>query len=107
MIDNLGDLNNLLPSTDSDEEKGNHSLRYIKGGISEGLLESMMGQTFDFDDTFLTETNSFQYGDKIHVLEAINEDTCFVGAFQSDYIEQINKKNKKGKKLNISSVNDV
>lgn len=66
-----------------------------------------MGQTFDFDDTFLTETNSFQYGDKIHVLEAINEDTCFVGAFQSDYIEQINKKNKKGKKLNISSVNDV
>lgn len=56
LIDNFGDLNNLLPSTDSDEEKGNHSLRYIKGGISEGLLESMMGQTFDFDDTFLTET---------------------------------------------------
>lgn len=48
---------------------------------------------------FLLRQCSFQYGDKVHVLEAINEDTCFVGAFQSDYIEQINKKNEKGKKL--------
>lgn len=56
---------------------------------------------------FLLRQCSFQYGDKVHVLEAINEDTCFVGAFQSDYIEQMNKKNEKGKKLNISSVNDA
>lgn len=56
---------------------------------------------------FLLRQCSFQYGDKVHVFEAINEDTCFVGAFQSDYIEQINKKNEKGKKLNISSVNDA
>lgn len=40
-------------------------------------------------------------------MEAINEDTCFVGAFQSGYIEQVNKKNEHGKKLNISSVNDA
>lgn len=40
-------------------------------------------------------------------MEAITEDSCFIGAYQSDFIEQVNKKNLKGKKLNKLSVNDV
>lgn len=110
LIDNLRDLTNLVYNTDvySDIEKGGFSARYRKGGISYGLLESMMGQTFDIDDITVTETDSFQYGDKsIVVMEAINEDSCFVKIAQSDYIEEVNIKNEKGKKLNIPSVNDV
>lgn len=56
LIDNLRDLFNLLSNKDSDIETGDYSLRYMGGDINNGLLESMMGQTFDFDDTFLTET---------------------------------------------------
>lgn len=71
-------------------------------------MESMLGQTFDLDGISVIETDLFQYGDKcIICMSAINEETCFVGWLQSDYIEQVNKRNEKEKKLKLSSVIDV
>lgn len=108
LIDNLRDLTNLLSIKDNDFEKGNLSVRYRKGDIREGSLESMMGQCFDLNDIVVSETDSFHYQDElILAMEAINEDTCLVGAFNSDCIEQVNKKNKKGKKVYTSGVQDV
>lgn len=77
MIDNLSDLTNLLSNKDNDFEKVNLSVRYRKGDISEGLLESMMGQCFDLNDIAVSETDSFHYQDELNLaMEAINEDTC-------------------------------
>ncbi|XP_065925641.1 uncharacterized protein [Magallana gigas] len=107
LIDNLRDLSNLLSNRDCDLEKGDHSVKYRKGDISEGLLESMMGQTFDLDDFTVNETDSFQHGDKkIFIIEAINGDTCFINGVGSDCIEKINRKNEKETKISIS-VSDV
>eukprot|EP00105_Crassostrea_gigas_P045013 XP_019929161.1 PREDICTED: uncharacterized protein LOC109620696 [Crassostrea gigas] len=110
LIDNLRDLINFVANADSDIEKGDYSMRYRGGVISEESLESIIGQTFDLDDISVTETDSFQYGGEgfiTFILEAINEDTCVVGGFGSGYIEQINKKNEKRKKLYIPNVNNV
>lgn len=108
LISNLRDLNNLLPNTDSDKENGDHSVRYRRGVISEGLLDSMMGETLYLVSVSVTEADSFKYGSKnILVLRAINEDSCIIAASQSDKIEQVNKRYKKGEKLNVSNVNDV
>ncbi|XP_052704912.1 uncharacterized protein LOC128180798 [Crassostrea angulata] len=107
LIENLRDLTNLVSNTDGNIEKGDYSLMYREGGIGEELLESMMGHTFDVDDITVTETDSFQYGDKsIVVMEAIKKDTCFVGGLISGYIEKVNKSNKKEIYININ-VNDV
>lgn len=40
-----------------------------------------MGQTLDWDDITVTETDSFRYGNRICFMEAINNDTCFVRVF--------------------------
>uniref|UniRef100_A0A8W8MGT2 B box-type domain-containing protein n=1 Tax=Magallana gigas TaxID=29159 RepID=A0A8W8MGT2_MAGGI len=91
LIANLRDLINLVSDTDSDMEKGGYSVSYRRGDISEGSLESMMGQTFDLDDISVTETDSFQYGDEcLSVLEAVDKDTCFVNDSRSEYFELIN-----------------
>lgn len=108
LIDNHRDLmTNLKSNKDSDKEKGYFSARYRGGVINEGIPESMMGQTLDLDDITVTETDSFQYGDKsIVVLEAIKKDTCFVGGLISGYIEKVDKRNKKEMIINVN-VNDV
>uniref|UniRef100_A0A8W8IJJ6 Tripartite motif-containing protein 2 n=1 Tax=Magallana gigas TaxID=29159 RepID=A0A8W8IJJ6_MAGGI len=108
LIDNHRDLmTNLKSNKDSDKEKGDFPARYRGGVINEGILESMMGQTLDLDDITVTETDSFQYGDKsIVVLEAIKKDTCFVGGLISGYIEKVDKRNKKEMIINVN-VNDV
>uniref|UniRef100_K1R4R3 Uncharacterized protein n=1 Tax=Magallana gigas TaxID=29159 RepID=K1R4R3_MAGGI len=107
LIENIRDLSNLLSNKDCDLEKGDYSVRFRRGDISEGLLESMMGQTFDLDDFTVTETESFKYGNKdIVAIEAINEDTCFVTDPNSSYIEQVKRKNEKGTKISIN-LNDV
>lgn len=83
-------------------------MRYRRGVISEGLLDSMMGETLYLVSVSVTEADSFKYGSKnILVLRAINEDSCIIAASQSDKIEQVNKRYKKGEKLNVSNVNDV
>ncbi|XP_065925025.1 E3 ubiquitin-protein ligase TRIM71-like [Magallana gigas] len=107
LIENLRDLSNLLLNRDCDLEKGEHSVKYRKGDINEGLLESMMGQTFDLDDFNVTETDSFQYGDEgVFIIEAINGDTSFIKGIGSGCIEKINRKNEKETKISIN-VNDV
>lgn len=97
LLDNLRDFPKLMPDEDSDigRAKGDYSIRYGSGVISEELLESMMGQTFDLDDICYTETDSFQYGDKpIDVIEAVNEDRCFARKCNVGYIELVTKMNK-------------
>ncbi|XP_052703520.1 uncharacterized protein LOC128179874 [Crassostrea angulata] len=107
LIDNLRDLTIFVYNTDNYIENGGHSVRYRRGDIREALLESMMGQTFDLDDISVTETDSFQYGDKVlSVLEAIDKNTCFVNDIESEYFQRINIKNKKKEKFNVD-VNDV
>nr|XP_034318344.1 uncharacterized protein LOC117686753 [Crassostrea gigas] len=59
LIDNLRDLTNLVSNTDSDKEKGDHSLRYKIGDTREGLLEAIMGQTFDLNDINVTERDAY------------------------------------------------
>ncbi|XP_052683464.1 uncharacterized protein LOC128163835 [Crassostrea angulata] len=96
LIDNLRDLTNLVSNTDSDIERGDHSVRYRGGDISEGSLDSIMGQTFDLDDFRVTETHSFRYGDEcLDVLEAIDEGTCLVRDRKSKCFERMNIRNKK------------
>lgn len=63
LIDNPRDLIKLVPNTNTNIENGNHSVRYRGGVIREESLESIIGQTFDLDDIFVTETDSFRYGD--------------------------------------------
>lgn len=102
LIDNLRDLSNLLSNKACDLEKGDHSVRYSEGDFSEGLLKSIMGQTFDLDGYIVTETDSFKCVDKpINILEAINEDTYFIKSLNSRCIEQVNRKNKKGRTISI------
>lgn len=107
LIDNLRDLSNLISNKDRDIKKENHSVRYRRGDISEGLLESMMGQTLDFDDISVNEIDSFQFEDKcLDVLEAIDKDTSLFVNVESKYFERINIRNKKKEKFDIT-VNDV
>nr|XP_034309487.1 uncharacterized protein LOC105346241 [Crassostrea gigas] len=102
LIDNLRDLTNLVSNTDSDIEREDHSVRYRRGDISEGSLDSIMGQTFDLDDFSVTETDSFQYGDEhLYVLEAIDEDTCLTRDGKSKCFERLNIRNKKKENSNI------
>uniref|UniRef100_A0A8W8M5C0 B box-type domain-containing protein n=3 Tax=Magallana gigas TaxID=29159 RepID=A0A8W8M5C0_MAGGI len=102
LIDNLRDLTNLVSNTDSDIERGDHSVRYRGGDISEGSLDSIMGQTFDLDDFRVTETDSFQYGDEcLYVFEAIKKDVCLVRALESECMELINIGNKEVEKSNV------
>lgn len=63
LIDNLRALINLVLNTGGDIEKGDNSVKYRKGGVCDGLLESIIGHVFDFEDIAVTETNSLQYGE--------------------------------------------
>ena len=52
-------------------------LRNEDEGISEAMLEYMMGTNFDAEKIFITKTNSFQWvGDFIMSLEAKHDETC-------------------------------
>uniref|UniRef100_A0A8W8IJK5 ceramidase n=1 Tax=Magallana gigas TaxID=29159 RepID=A0A8W8IJK5_MAGGI len=79
LIDNLRDLTNLVSNTDSNIEKGDYSLMYRERGIREELLESMTGHMFDVDDITVTETDSFQYGNK-------NEGDVYATDFDNDCV---------------------
>lgn len=77
LIDNLRDLFNLVFNTNSYIKNWDHTVRYGEGGIRNGLLKSILGQTFDLDGKTIRETDLFQYGEsKISVLKATDEDTC-------------------------------
>lgn len=71
-IGHLRDLTYLASNTDSDIEKGDHSVRYKKGNISKGFQESMLGETFDLDNITVTCTgkDSFQ-NEKMKIIHYI------------------------------------
>lgn len=77
-IENLRDLTNLVSNTDSDRKGGGHSVRYKRGDISKGFLESILGETFDLDviTVTCTENDSFQNekneDNSLYLVQAIN-----------------------------------
>ena len=96
------ELMKLLLVDTSSIEKSVFLLRHESENISEAVLESMMGQTFDAEQIIVTETYSFQSGEeKIIVLEAMNEDTCLLADNESPYVVQVNKSGKKEKQFSI------
>lgn len=95
LLDNLRDFPKLMPDIDCDigREKDDYSIRYGSWDISEELLQSIMGQTFDLDDICFTEADSFQYEDKpIDVIEAVNEDRCFAKECNAGNLELVTAK---------------
>ena len=71
-------------------------LRNEDEGISEAMLEYMMGTNVDAEKIFITKTNSFQWvGDFIMSLEAKHDETCFLTNHKKSYLEQVNKNGEK------------
>ncbi|XP_062577175.1 uncharacterized protein LOC134239043 [Saccostrea cucullata] len=102
LIDNHRELTKILSAQDANFSNFNYSMRYSKGEISDEVLKKMIGKTLDLDDFSLTETNSFKYEDNIiHSLEALCEDSCYIGDVKSPYIEKVNKDGEKKHKYNI------
>lgn len=98
LIDNIRDLTNLRSEYVFHIE--DYTVRYRAWSISEESLKTMLGQTVDLDDITVTETNSSKYGNEcLTALEAISEDTCFLCDVESDYLQQINIRNKNKEKL--------
>ena len=88
-------------------QKPNFLLRHESGDINEAVLESMMGHTLDADQITVTERDSFQWEDiSIFVLEAINENTCYLADEEFPYFEQVNKSGEIENEFSID-VNDV
>ena len=106
--DNLENKNSEMNKTKSSlKEKKEHtegnsfnSLRYKDGCINEALLESMMGDIFNAEETVIAATNSVQLGggSTISFLDK-NEDTCSLTNEKSPYLEQVKKY---GKKVNCN-----
>ena len=82
-------------------------LRYKSGDINEAVLESMMGQTFDTEQITVTDTDLFQWSDKlVVVLEAMNENSCLFRNTELPNVAQVSKGGKKDKEFSVY-VNDV
>ncbi|XP_078337085.1 uncharacterized protein LOC144626601 [Crassostrea virginica] len=92
-----------LISTEVDyKQKSDFSLRYEGGDINKAMLESMMGQTFDAEQITVTETDSFQWGEKsILVLEAMNEYRCLLSNNKFQNVVQVSKSGKKEKQFSV------
>ncbi|XP_062568695.1 uncharacterized protein LOC134230852 [Saccostrea cucullata] len=107
-MDSHRELTKMLSDQDVDIKDCKHSVRYVKGEISDEVLVKMIGKTLDFDDISLTETNSFKFEDKhIGVLRALCEDQCYIQQLGSDNIEQVNKQGEIKQKYNIKAANDI
>ena len=75
-------------------------LRNEDEGISEAMLEYMMGTNVDAEKIFITKTNSFQWvRDFIMSLEAKHDETCFLTNHKKSYLEQVNKNGEKQKQF--------
>ena len=94
-------------STEVELTQKDFSLTHSIGDIDDAVLESMMGQTFDAEQVTVTETDSFHWNyAPISVLEAMNEETCFLRNTELPYFEQVKKSGRKEKKFSVV-VNDV
>ncbi|XP_062599036.1 uncharacterized protein LOC134260499 [Saccostrea cucullata] len=106
-IDNHRELIQLLSGLDDDMKDCKHSVRYSKGEVSDEVLENLIGKSFNFDDISLTETSSFNYGEKaVVLLRALCEDQCYIKQFESPYIEQVNNEGEKKHKY-YTPTNDM
>nr|XP_022336027.1 uncharacterized protein LOC111132502 [Crassostrea virginica] len=92
-----------LMSTEVDyKQMSDFLLRHEGGDINEAMLESMMGQTFDAEQITVTETDSFQWGEKpICVLEATNEGRCLLSNTEFQNVVQYSKSGKKEKEVSV------
>ena len=101
------ELTKLLVTDSNSIEKSGFLFRYESGEINEAVLESMMGQTFDAEQITVTETDSFQWSDKlVVVLEAMNENSCLFRNTELPNVAQVSKGRKKDKEFSVY-VNDV
>ena len=99
-------MNKTKPSLKEKKEhtEGNsfNSLRYKDGCINEALLESMMGDIFNAEETVIAATNSVQFGGGSTIsLEDNNEDTCSLTNEKLPYLEQVNQHGKKEKQFTV------
>ena len=77
-------------------------LRHEGGDINEAMLESMMGQMFNAEQITVTETDSFQWGEKpIYALEATNESSCLLTNTEFENVVQVSKSGNKEKQVNV------
>ncbi|XP_061184987.1 uncharacterized protein LOC133193001 [Saccostrea echinata] len=102
LIDNQRELTKVLSKMKVHMTNCEHSVRFTKGDISDDLLEALVGKTLDLDDTSVTQTSSFKYGDRrIIFLRALCEDQCYLRQFESANTEQVNTEGENKHKYNI------
>ncbi|XP_062608664.1 uncharacterized protein LOC134270464 [Saccostrea cucullata] len=102
LIDNHRELTKMLSELEVHMTNCEHSVRFTRGEIKDDFLNSMVGKTWDLDDTDVTIKNSFQYGDKvINILEVLSEDQCYINEFKTKYIEKVNQQGTKEHKFSI------
>ncbi|XP_062577199.1 uncharacterized protein LOC134239062 [Saccostrea cucullata] len=107
VIDNYMELTQMLSDQDANFNNFNSPLRYVKGEISDEMMENMVGKTLDLFDINLTEKSSFIHGDQvIVVISASCEDQCYIREGKSSYTEQVTKGGKKKHKYKVAS-NDM
>ena len=103
------DLTKLLKLSTQDDniEKYLYSQQYEHECINEDMLEIIMGNVSNTPKTMVTETDAFQWGDhKIYVLEAVDNDKCFLTNVSFAKVERVDKSGEKDMKLSID-INDV
>ncbi|XP_062622260.1 uncharacterized protein LOC134283799 [Saccostrea cucullata] len=108
MINNYRESKKMLSELEVHMTNYRHSVRFTRGEINDDLLNSVVGKTWDLDDTGVTFKNSFEYGDKvIFALETFSEDRCYINEYQSKFIEQVNVEGSKIQRFSVSSTNDM
>ncbi|XP_061177733.1 uncharacterized protein LOC133186514 [Saccostrea echinata] len=102
LIDNHRELKRLMADLDVKVRNCEYSARYLRGEISDDVIESIIGHTLDLNDIIATETNSFRHGNHtIFILEAVSEDYCYIRSTMS----KIKKVNTEGKEKYESGIN--
>ncbi|XP_062573387.1 uncharacterized protein LOC134235280, partial [Saccostrea cucullata] len=90
LIDNHRELTKMLSELEVHTTDCEHSVRFTRGEIKDDLVESLIGKTLHLDSITVTQTNSFQYGDKsISILEAFSEVQCYISNALSKYTEKV------------------
>ena len=101
------DLTKRLSTEDGSIEKYLYSLEYEHECINEDILEIIMGNICKSPKITVTETDSFQWDEHaIQVLEAMDDDTCFLSNVYNVNVEQVNKSGESGMALSMN-INDV
>ncbi|XP_062575303.1 uncharacterized protein LOC134237215 [Saccostrea cucullata] len=103
-IDNYRELTKMLSELEFHTKNCKHSVRFSRGEINVGLLESLLGKTWDIDNIDVTHKKSFQYGDKaISALETFTKNQCYICEHQSKIIEKVNMEGTKKHRFSVNS----